>query len=69
MCLAGHADSSASVGPGDVIVTTELEHHANLIPWQELAGGPARRCVVGVTEDGRIDLDSLQLDALSSTSV
>ena len=25
------------VGPGDVIVTTELEHHANLIPWQELA--------------------------------
>ena len=23
--------------PGDVIVTTELEHHANLIPWQELA--------------------------------
>src|SRR6516165_2431653 len=24
----GHA-----VGPGDVIVTTELEHHANLIPW------------------------------------
>ena len=26
-----------AVGPGDVIVTTELEHHANLIPWQELA--------------------------------
>ena len=23
-----------AVGPGDVIVTTELEHHANLIPWQ-----------------------------------
>ena len=29
--------SSRAVGPGDVIVTTELEHHANLIPWQELA--------------------------------
>ncbi len=26
-----------AVGPGDVIVTTELEHHANLVPWQELA--------------------------------
>ena len=25
------------LGPGDEIVTTELEHHANLIPWQELA--------------------------------
>jgi cysteine desulfurase/selenocysteine lyase len=52
-----------AVGPGDVIVTTELEHHANLIPWQELARrtGATLRWY-GVTEDGRIDLDSLQLD-------
>lgn len=51
------------VGPGDVIVTTELEHHANLIPWQELArrtGAELRW--YSVTDDGRIDLDSLQLD-------
>ncbi|WP_193042986.1 cysteine desulfurase [Mycolicibacterium baixiangningiae] len=54
----GHA-----VGPGDVIVTTELEHHANLIPWQELARrtGATLRWY-GATEDGRIDLDSLALD-------
>ena len=52
-----------AVGPGDVIVTTELEHHANLIPWQELAQrtGATLRWY-GVTDDGRIDLDSLQLD-------
>jgi len=52
-----------SVGPGDVIVTTELEHHANLIPWQELARrtGATLRWY-SVTEDGRIDLDSLELD-------
>ncbi|MEZ0049762.1 cysteine desulfurase/selenocysteine lyase [Mycobacterium sp. MAA66] len=52
-----------AVGPGDVIVTTELEHHANLIPWQELArrtGAELRW--YSVTGDGRIDLDSLQLD-------
>lgn len=51
------------VGPGDVIVTTELEHHANLVPWQELAQrtGATLRWY-GVTDDGRIDLDSLQLD-------
>lgn len=56
--FAGHA-----VGPGDVIVTTELEHHANLIPWQELARrtGATLRWY-SVTEDGRIDLNSLQLD-------
>ncbi|HWF30384.1 MAG TPA: aminotransferase class V-fold PLP-dependent enzyme, partial [Mycobacterium sp.] len=46
-----------------VIVTTELEHHANLVPWQELARrtGATLRWY-GVTDDGRIDLDSLQLD-------
>jgi cysteine desulfurase/selenocysteine lyase len=54
----GHA-----VGAGDVIVTTEIEHHANLIPWQELARrtGATLRWY-GVTDDGRIDLDSLTLD-------
>jgi len=56
-----------AVGPGDVIVTTELEHHANLIPWQELArrtGATLRWYGVtdGEKEAGRIDLDSLQLD-------
>jgi cysteine desulfurase / selenocysteine lyase len=52
-----------AVGPGDVIVITELEHHANLVPWQELARrtGATLRWY-GVTDDGRIDLDSLQLD-------
>jgi cysteine desulfurase / selenocysteine lyase len=56
-----------AVGPGDVIVITELEHHANLVPWQELARrtGATLRWY-GLTseegEAGRIDLDSLQLD-------
>jgi cysteine desulfurase/selenocysteine lyase len=52
-----------AVGPGDVIVTTELEHHANLVPWQELAQrtGATLRWY-GVTDEGRIDLDSLRLD-------
>jgi cysteine desulfurase/selenocysteine lyase len=52
-----------AVGEGDVIVTTELEHHANLVPWQELARrtGATLRWY-GVTDDGRIDLGSLQLD-------
>jgi cysteine desulfurase / selenocysteine lyase len=59
----GDSRFERAVGPGDVIVTTELEHHANLIPWQELARrtGATLRWY-GVTDDGRIDLDSLQLD-------
>ncbi|GAS92158.1 cysteine desulfurase [Mycolicibacterium brisbanense] len=52
-----------AVGPGDVIVTTELEHHANLIPWQELAQRTGATLKwYSVTDDGRIDLDSLELD-------
>lgn len=50
------------VGPGDEIVTTELEHHANLVPWQELARRTGATLKwYGVTDDGRIDLDSLEL--------
>ncbi|BCN44012.1 cysteine desulfurase [Prescottella equi] len=50
------------VGPGDEIVVTELEHHANLVPWQELARrtGATLRWY-GITDDGRIDLDSREL--------
>ena len=48
---------------GDVIVTTELEHHANLIPWQELARRTGATLKwYGLTEDGNVDLDSLELD-------
>ena len=51
-----------TVAAGDEIVVSELEHHANLVPWQELAArtGATLRWY-SVTEDGRIDLDSLEL--------
>ncbi|MEU6185442.1 MULTISPECIES: cysteine desulfurase [unclassified Nocardia] len=50
------------VGPGDEIVITELEHHANLVPWQELARRTGATLKwYGVTDEGRIDLDSLEL--------
>jgi cysteine desulfurase/selenocysteine lyase len=46
--------------PGDEILITELEHHANLVPWQQLCSrtGATLRWL-GVTPDGRIDLSSL----------
>lgn len=34
---AGSADERIRVGAGDEILVTEAEHHANLVPWQELA--------------------------------
>lgn len=51
------------VGEGDTVVVTELEHHANLVPWQELCNrtGASLRWFKA-TGDGRIDMDSLELD-------
>ena len=48
---------------GDTVVVTELEHHANLVPWQELCRrtGATLKWYT-TTEDGRIDMDSLELD-------
>jgi cysteine desulfurase / selenocysteine lyase len=48
------------LGPGDEIVVTELEHHANLVPWQQLCErtGATLRWF-GVTPEGRLDLDNI----------
>lgn len=56
----GEAAARFRLGPGDEILTTELEHHANLIPWQELAfrtGATLR--YVPITEDGALRYDLL----------
>lgn len=63
----GDSRFDRALGPGDVIVITEAEHHANLIPWQELARRTgAELAWYSVVPDGpdagRLDLDSLQLD-------
>jgi cysteine desulfurase/selenocysteine lyase len=43
---------------GDVIVTTMMEHHANLVPWQEVAKRTGAKVeVVGLTEEGLLDVD------------
>ncbi|WP_309080390.1 SufS family cysteine desulfurase [Zhihengliuella sp.] len=60
---AGRGDEAAErfrLGPGDEIVVTELEHHANLIPWQELAYRTgATLAYIPVAADGSLELDRL----------
>lgn len=66
---AKHA-SRFALGEGDSIVVTELEHHANLIPWQELARRTGATLKwLGVTEDGRIDLSLLDTLIDSTTKI
>jgi cysteine desulfurase / selenocysteine lyase len=48
------------VGEGDEVVTTEMEHHSNIVPWQlltERTGATLRW--FGLTDDGRLDLSNL----------
>ena len=48
--------------PGDEIVVTEMEHHANLVPWQEVCAktGATLRWI-GLTDEGRLDLSDLSV--------
>ncbi|WP_435111538.1 cysteine desulfurase [Nocardiopsis synnemataformans] len=48
------------VGPGDEVVVTEMEHHANLVPWQQLCQrtGATLRWFP-VTDEGRLDLSGI----------
>ncbi len=59
-----------ALGEGDEIVVTEMEHHANLIPWQELARrtGATLRWI-GVTDGGRLDLGDLDTVITERTKV
>ncbi|WP_199033721.1 cysteine desulfurase [Glycomyces salinus] len=47
--------------PGDEIVVTEMEHHANLVPWQQLCErtGATLRWI-GITDAGRLDLEQVE---------
>jgi cysteine desulfurase / selenocysteine lyase len=48
----------ANLNPGDVVILTELEHHANLVPWQMLAAERNIRLeFIPVTGEGLLDLD------------
>ena len=55
---------------GDSIVITEMEHHANLIPWQQLAARTGATLKwFSVTEEGRLDLSNIDSVIDSSTKV
>ncbi|MET0236448.1 MAG: cysteine desulfurase [Kibdelosporangium sp.] len=58
--VAGPEADRFRIGPDDEIVITEMEHHANLVPWQQLAlrTGATLRWF-GVTDDGRLDLSDI----------
>ncbi len=57
--LVARAWGDANVGAGDRIVLTEMEHHSNVVPWQQLAERVGAEVDwVPVGEDGLLDMDA-----------
>jgi cysteine desulfurase/selenocysteine lyase len=57
--LVARAWGDANVGEGDRIVLTEMEHHSNIVPWQQLAERVGAEIEwVPVTDDGVLDMDA-----------
>jgi cysteine desulfurase/selenocysteine lyase len=62
--LVAYAWGLDNLGPGDLVVITELEHHANFVPWQYIAqrtGASFRH--IPIDDQGELQLDAL--DALA----
>lgn len=58
--LVAHSWGPGAIGPGDAVVVSALEHHANLVPWQVLcAARGATLRVAPVDDGGRIELAAL----------
>ena len=59
--LVAHCLGQNSLGPGDKILITEMEHHSNMVPWQILASrtGATLEFIPVLEKDGSLDLSWL----------
>jgi cysteine desulfurase/selenocysteine lyase len=75
--LVAYAWGLDNLGPGDIVLVTEMEHHSNFVPWQYIAGRTgAEFLAIPVDDQGELQLDELdsiaargQLKVLACTYV
>lgn len=68
--LVARAWGEQSLRPGDEILLTELEHHSNMVPWQQLAARTGAKVrFVPIDEDGIVQLDAARRALNSKTRV
>lgn len=68
--FGGESAQRFNLGSGDSIVVTEMEHHANLVPWQQLAHSTgATLRWIPVTDSGELDLSDLDTIVDETTKV
>ncbi len=58
--LVARAWGDANIGAGDRIVLTEMEHHSNMVPWQQLAERVGAEIDwAPIDDEGLLDMDAL----------
>ena len=66
----GNPGSTPHISAGDEIVVSEMEHHANLIPWQQLAKRTGAKLTwFSITKDGRLDLSDISKVITKKTKI
>jgi cysteine desulfurase / selenocysteine lyase len=66
----GNPGSTPHISVGDEIVVSEMEHHANLIPWQQLAKRTGAKLTwFSITKDGRLDLSDISKVITKKTKI
>lgn len=59
--LVAHSWGGSNLQPGDEILISQMEHHANIVPWQLVAERTGARLVAApIFDDGSLDLDALK---------
>lgn len=68
--LVASSYGRANVGPGDEIVITPMEHHSNIIPWQQVARTTgATLKYIPLQQDGSIDLADVEKTITANTKI
>ena len=68
--LVAHSYGGSTLKPGDEILLTQMEHHANIVPWQMIAERTGAKILVAdVDEHGNLDLDDLRTKLSNRTKI
>ncbi|WEG13766.1 cysteine desulfurase [Pullulanibacillus sp. KACC 23026] len=68
--LVAQSYGGDNLQPGDEIVLTEVEHHANLIPWQQIAKRTGAKLIyIPLQEDGTVTVEAVRQTVTSKTKI
>lgn len=68
--IVAHSYGDANISEGDEIVVTEMEHHANIVPWQQLAKRKhASLKFIPMTDEGELTIENIKATINDNTKI